>query len=173
MTTVPLTSGSPVPTLGTRSVYRPGAAFSVPNLPSASGGGSLQVELSSMRSLLRLQESMSGSRVPPSLGSAAIPNAAMGRQIAVVSPGRQAGAENISRLIGRSIGTGQCVALVQAAAPEVGPTRGWSRGAPVRGNFALQPGTAIATFDASGQYANARDGSSHAAIYLGQVESGL
>ena len=43
----------------------------------------------------------------------------------------------------------------------------------VRGNTGLQPGTAIATFDGSARYANATDGSSHAAIYLGQNERGI
>ena len=43
----------------------------------------------------------------------------------------------------------------------------------VTGNVELQPGTVIATFDRSGRYANAMDGSSHAAIYLVQNEQGI
>lgn len=78
-----------------------------------------------------------------------------------------------ARYIGRSAGSGQCVALVQAASPSIGPTRTWTCGAAVRGNTDLQPGTAIATFDSSARYANATDGSSHAAIYLGQNERGI
>lgn len=78
-----------------------------------------------------------------------------------------------ARYIGRSTGSGQCVALVQAASPSIGPTRTWTCGAAVQGNTGLQPGTAIATFDSSARYANATDGSSHAAIYLGQNERGI
>lgn len=77
------------------------------------------------------------------------------------------------RFLGQSVGTGQCVALLQAADPNVGLTRTWTQGAQVMGNADLKPGTAIATFDGSGRYANATDGSSHAAIYLGQNERGM
>ena len=77
------------------------------------------------------------------------------------------------RYIGRSVGSGQCVALVQATSPGIGPTRNWVSGAPVQGNADLRPGTAIATFDGSSRYGNNLDGSSHAAIYLGQNERGI
>ena len=82
-------------------------------------------------------------------------------------------AGNPSKYLGQSVGSGQCVALVQAADPSVGLTRTWTQGAQVMGNTNLQPGTAIATFDGSGHYANATDGSSHAAIYLGQNAQGM
>ena len=75
--------------------------------------------------------------------------------------------------VGRSAGSGQCVALVRAANPGLGPTAHWVRGAVVKGNHAIPPGTPIATFSHSGHYANATDGSSHAAIYLGQTEEGV
>jgi hypothetical protein len=77
------------------------------------------------------------------------------------------------RWIGQpSVGSGQCVALVQQAtgAPLTAP---WRRGALVRGNMALRPGTAIATFDSDGRYGNHTDGRSHAAIYLGQDAHGI
>ena len=74
---------------------------------------------------------------------------------------------------GQSVGSGQCVALVQASDAGVGLTRTWTQGSQVMGNTSLQPGTAIATFDANGHYANATDGSSHAAIYLGQNAQGM
>lgn len=74
---------------------------------------------------------------------------------------------------GQSVGSGQCVALVQAADPGVGLTRTWAQGAQVQGNTSLVPGTVIATFDGIGRYANATDGSSHAAIYLGQNAQGI
>ncbi|GAB3435515.1 BPSL0067 family protein [Massilia solisilvae] len=70
-----------------------------------------------------------------------------------------------------SVGSGQCVAFVQAAT-QVGPTRFWKRGALVRGaNLAV--GTVIATFDEEGHYANDTSGKSHAAIYLGQTAAGI
>jgi hypothetical protein len=76
-------------------------------------------------------------------------------------------------LIGRSTGSGQCVALVRATNPALGSTANWVRGAAVQGNTSLPPGTPIATFAASGRYANATDGSSHAALYLGQNAQGV
>ncbi len=42
----------------------------------------------------------------------------------------------------------------------------------VRGDTALAPGTAIATFDANGRYANHSHGN-HAAIYLSQDANGI
>ncbi len=65
----------------------------------------------------------------------------------------------------------ECVALVRAltGAP---PARTWSAGQPVRGN-AIQPGTAIATFDVAGHYSSSTDGSSHAAIFISQDETGI
>ncbi|HJS87272.1 MAG TPA: BPSL0067 family protein [Acetobacteraceae bacterium] len=75
--------------------------------------------------------------------------------------------------IGRlSVGTGQCVPLVQQAtgAPL---TSQWHRGALVKGNMNIRPGTAIATFDDDGHYGNHTDGRSHAAIYLGQDAYGI
>jgi hypothetical protein len=70
------------------------------------------------------------------------------------------------------VGSGQCVAFVQQAsgAPL---TSGWNQGSKVRGDLALPAGTAIATFDSSGRYTNSTDGTSHAAIYVGQNEIGL
>ena len=80
---------------------------------------------------------------------------------------------DLSSYIGQSVGTGQCVALVKAANPALGSTSGWAAGATVQGNTTLAPGTPIATFDGANRYANATDGSSHAAIYLGQDQRGM
>jgi hypothetical protein len=82
-------------------------------------------------------------------------------------------AATYGHFIGRSTGSGQCVALVRASNPAIGSTAHWVRGDPVRGNASLQPGTAIATFAPSGHYANSTDGSSHSAIYLGQNANGV
>jgi hypothetical protein len=73
---------------------------------------------------------------------------------------------------GRSVGSGQCVAFVQIAA-SAPLTAQWRRGSKVRGNFALPAGSAIATFDETGRYANSTSGESHAAIYMSQDASGL
>ncbi len=72
--------------------------------------------------------------------------------------------------LGQSIGPGHCVDYVKAAAG-VPNTAAWQPGPSVRGNAAIRPGTAIATFEPDGTYAS-RTGS-HAAIYLGQDENGL
>jgi hypothetical protein len=82
-------------------------------------------------------------------------------------------AATYGHFIGRSTGSGQCVALVRATNPAIGSTAHWVRGDAVRGNASLQPGTAIATFAPSGHYANSTDGSSHSTIYLGQNAHGV
>lgn len=101
---------------------------------------------------------------------AALPKAAPAMATPAVS---RPGAAPLAGMVGRSVGSGQCVALVQASQPAVGRTAGWSAGAAVQGNAALPPGTPIATFSPAGRYANATDGSSHAAIYLGQTADGV
>lgn len=105
----------------------------------------------------------------PTLGGNPVP----GKSAANLSTRGGFVAADFAHYLGHSTGTGQCVALVQAASPGIGPTRNWVCGAPVRGNTSLRPGTAIATFDHNERYANATDGSSHAAIYLGQDERGI
>jgi hypothetical protein len=69
-------------------------------------------------------------------------------------------------------GSGQCVAFVEKAsgAPL---TSLWTRGVQARRDLTIQPGTAIATFDVNGKYTNSTDGTSHAAIYVGQNSVGL
>jgi len=97
----------------------------------------------------------------------------IGSGTGVTGTGGEFVAASWSQYQGQAVGTGQCVALVQAADPAVGLARTWTQGGQVQGNTNLQPGTVIATFDSAGRYANALDGSSHAAIYLGQNEKGL
>lgn len=68
--------------------------------------------------------------------------------------------------LGAAIGSGECVALVQAwtGAPNTGS---WRQGVAVKGNDGLiSKGTAIATF-VQGVYPNNRSGN-HAAIYISQ-----
>ncbi|HQT65953.1 MAG TPA: BPSL0067 family protein [Acidocella sp.] len=80
-------------------------------------------------------------------------------------------ATNPWALLNQSVGTGQCVALVEAAA-NMPNTKYWQRGIRVRG-ATLAPGTIIATFDPDGRYGNHTDGRSHAAIYLSQNTEGI
>lgn len=80
-------------------------------------------------------------------------------------------AHDYSGFIGQSVGSRECVALVQATS-DVGLTATWSPGSQVQGNMDLAPGTVIATFGADGTYTNTY-GQSHAAIYLGQDATGI
>lgn len=80
-------------------------------------------------------------------------------------------AANPGRHAGQAVGTGHCVALVQAAA-RAPHTSQWRRGLKVRGN-AVAPGTAIATFGRDGRYENRIDGASHAAILIAEEPGGL
>jgi hypothetical protein len=76
-------------------------------------------------------------------------------------------ASNPAQWVGhRTVGSGECVALVQAAtgAPQ---TAHWRPGPQVEGNSSIASGTAIATFDRNDHYAG------HAAIYLTQDSVGL
>jgi hypothetical protein len=89
-----------------------------------------------------------------------------GDSAAAAAPGRYV-ADDPQRWIGQnSVGTGECVPLVQAAtgAPL---TRDWRLNVPVQGNTAIRRGAAIATSDGHGHYAG------HAAIYLWQDEHGI
>ena len=72
---------------------------------------------------------------------------------------------------GQSVGSGECVALVQATS-SVGHTSTWVPGEQVQGATDLVPGTVIATFGENGTYTNTY-GQSHAAIYLGQNDQGI
>jgi hypothetical protein len=81
-------------------------------------------------------------------------------------------ARNPQAYDGKVVGTGQCVAFVQAAsaAPNTGM---WKQGTLVKGQSALAAGTVIATFSAAGKYTNSMDGTSHAAIYVQQDARGI
>jgi hypothetical protein len=50
-------------------------------------------------------------------------------------------------------------------------TAAWQKGAPVRGNPHIEPGTAIATFESDGSYTS--ESGNHAAIYLSQDDRGI
>lgn len=146
---------------------RPGlTACMLPGSPAGVAASLAMVPSSAPGSLLSLQEAQrsTGGTEPGALAAAA----PLGS-----STSKACVAANYSQYVGRSTGSGQCVALAQAASPDIGATHDWKCGEAVQGNTGLQPGAVIATFDGSGRYANATDGSSHAAIYLGQNERGI
>ena len=105
------------------------------------------------------------------LAQAATPNTVTdaspgGNPAAATVPGRYI-ADNPRQWIGQpSVGTGECVPLVQAATGAPRSTT-WQPGIEVQGNTNIRPGTAVATFDNNGRYTG------HAAIYLGQDERGI
>ncbi|MBB5501370.1 BPSL0067 family protein [Paraburkholderia sp. MM5384-R2] len=73
---------------------------------------------------------------------------------------------------GHLVGNGQCVTLVHAVV-KIPPSSLWKKGDRVQGNVLIHKGTVIATFDSNGRYGNHTNGTSHAAIYLGQTLAGI
>lgn len=69
------------------------------------------------------------------------------------------------------VGSGQCVALVQAAAGAP-LTSLWRKGPRVRDNSAIPKGTVIATFDAEDRYPNHKTGN-HAALFISISDKGI
>jgi len=69
------------------------------------------------------------------------------------------------------IGNAQCAVLVERLA-NAPATALWHKGRNVRRNLSIQPGTAIATFDATGRYPNTWT-NNHAALYLSQDIMGI
>lgn len=61
-------------------------------------------------------------------------------------------------------GSQECVALVKAVRPDLGPTKDWKAGDPVAGNASLKPGDALGTgFDKDGNYPSNSTGN-HAVV---------
>lgn len=155
--------------------------FTVPGVHTNTLNSFSPATLATIQSLLSLQDvqTMAGSAGPTALAVTEPDAKAKTNSISRSGTEIRSGAGDgflvatYNRYIGHSTGSGQCVALVQSASPSVGSTHTWTCGEAVQGNTNLRPGTAIATFEASGHYANATDGNSHAAIYLGQNERGV
>jgi hypothetical protein len=80
-------------------------------------------------------------------------------------------ADSPESFAGQRVHDGQCVRYVQEACGAPHTSR-WRRGAQVRGHY-VETGTAIATFDADGTYGNHTDGSSHAALFVAELDEGL
>lgn len=75
------------------------------------------------------------------------------------------------KFVGQSVGNGQCVAFVKAAAGTPA-TSFWKEGIKVRGNgSSLKAGTAIATFT-DGAYPSHVTGN-HAAIFISETSDGI
>jgi hypothetical protein len=79
---------------------------------------------------------------------------------------------NVDHYVGKKVGTGQCVALVQASSM-IGNTSSWHAGIKVlgAGSGVIQKGTVIATM-VDGHYPNHSHGN-HAAIYLSHDHTGI
>lgn len=79
-------------------------------------------------------------------------------------------ARNPEFYLGTIVGNGHCVSYIQrvAGAPH---TSLWHQGAAIIDTTPAN--VAIATFNSQGRYANAVDGSSHAAIFLSRHETGI
>ncbi len=97
-------------------------AFAVPGLSGAMMASASAYSLSAMQDLLGVQ-GLPGAT--PRLGAAAAPAASdAGRRFgAAMDAASGFSAGDFSKYIGRSTGSGQCVALVQAANPGLGHTR--------------------------------------------------
>jgi hypothetical protein len=116
-----------------------------------------------LRDAAKRADSYQPARSPVVLAQAATSNTATDASPGA-APGRYV-ADNPEKWAGRpSVGTGECVPLVQQATGAPRSTQ-WRPGVQVQGNTAIRPGTAIATFDS--HY------SGHAAIYLGQDAAGI
>ena len=70
-----------------------------------------------------------------------------------------------------NVGTGQCVALVEAYTKVPRPATSWKQGDAVRGDATIKKGTAIATFVA-GKYQSHKTGN-HAAFFISQDATGI
>lgn len=73
---------------------------------------------------------------------------------------------------GERIDNGHCVRFCQVACRTLPHTLHWVAGRKVRGG-GVAPYAIIATFDATGRYANATDGTSHAAVFVQETEQGI
>jgi hypothetical protein len=78
----------------------------------------------------------------------------------------------IGQVVGEGRHRGQCVSYVRTAA-RLPQTSLWIEGPSVWDCEGLMSGTAIATFDANGCYANTTDGASHAAIFIEHADDGF
>ena len=108
-----------------------------------------------------------GDRVCAQVATNTATDATAGGAAATASSQSPYVAHNPEQWDGRpSVGTGECVPLVQQATGAPRSTQ-WRPGEQVQGNADIPQGAAIATFDGNGRYTG------HAAIYLGQASHGI
>jgi hypothetical protein len=81
-------------------------------------------------------------------------------------------AADTHKYIGKVVGNGHCMQLVQLVDPLVPHSSKLRQGIRVKGAD-LPKGCVIATFNASGRYDNKTDGSSHCALYVEQTADGI
>lgn len=81
-------------------------------------------------------------------------------------------ARNPESYLGTVVGNGQCVIFCQRVS-DVPHTSLWRKGAAVTDELPPPVNAIIATFNAQGRYANATDGSSHAAVFLSRHQAGI
>ena len=108
-----------------------------------------------------------GNRVYAQLATNTATDASSGGSAATAASDGHYVASNPEQWSGRaSVGTGECVPLVQQATGAPRSTQ-WRPGEQVQGNADIAQGAAIATFDRNGHYTG------YAAIYLGQDSHGI
>jgi hypothetical protein len=81
---------------------------------------------------------------------------------------------------GEGVYKGECAAIAQFLVPGLGNAHvsQWRRGARVKGNLSLRPGTVIAVFDSNGRYIGTKKhnhfpGLAHTALYVRQSPIGI
>lgn len=79
-------------------------------------------------------------------------------------------ARNPEQYLGTVVGNGQCVIYCQRVS-DVPHTSLWRKGEAITDQTPVN--VIVATFNAQGRYANATDGSSHAAVFLSRHEAGI
>lgn len=82
--------------------------------------------------------------------------------------------------VGEGIYKGECAAIAQFLVPGLGLAHvsQWKRGAHVKGQLSLRPGTVIAIFDSNGRYIGTNRhshayGTAHTALYVRQSAVGI
>ena len=76
------------------------------------------------------------------------------------------------RYMNQVVDNGHCVRFCQIVAKTLPHTSRWARGKKVRGGQ-VPPLAIVATFNTEGRYANAIDGTSHAAVFLHETSEGI
>lgn len=96
------------------------------------------------------------------------PKAPLGKWVCSPSSGKEPFSEVPTGDLAKSSSyCGQCVSYVKTVCPVLPATISWKKGAAVKNNRSITPGTIIATFNSLGRYEG------HAAVYVRQTASGI